>query len=105
MEQETDSVPKCPWCGTSHPNTICHMVKSIEYFGNGRIKKVDFKVASDYQALLPQFTGPTYPQSIPNNPSFGTIGSTTTTTMPLTLVSGSGVVAVGGSTTNTSQKT
>lgn len=87
MDQEIDSVPLCPWCGNSHPNTICNMVKSIEYYANGKIKKVEFKVAGDYLSLTPPYTGPTFPQQWNPNPSFGI---TTVSAIPNT-VSGTGI--------------
>ena len=31
----------CPYCGSSHHPEACWKVKSIEYYPNGRIKKVE----------------------------------------------------------------
>lgn len=38
----------CEWCGVLHPNIVCHKVKSLEYYEDGSLKKVEFKSASDY---------------------------------------------------------
>lgn len=36
----------CPYCGNNHSG-VCPRVKSIEYFPDGTIKKVDFKIPAD----------------------------------------------------------
>lgn len=38
---------KCQWCGQIHM-TVCFMVKALEYFPDGTIKRVEFKTAQDY---------------------------------------------------------
>jgi hypothetical protein len=44
----------CPYCGQHHTG-ICPMVKAIEYFENGTVKRVEFKTPSDYMPTLPQW--------------------------------------------------
>ena len=42
-----DDPIKCQWCGNFHA-TKCPMVKAIEYFDNGLMKRVEFYSATDY---------------------------------------------------------
>lgn len=39
-----DPIHKCRWCGMWH-GPLCPAVKSIEYFENGMVKRVEFKEA------------------------------------------------------------
>lgn len=34
---------QCGHCGMYHTDTVCPKIKSIEYFDNGRVKKVEYK--------------------------------------------------------------
>lgn len=45
---------KCPYCGTSHPSAKCYLVKAIEYFPDGQVKRVEFMTARDLNAGAPQ---------------------------------------------------
>ena len=36
------ALAKCQYCGNQHDG-ICHLIKSIEFFENGLVKKVEFK--------------------------------------------------------------
>lgn len=51
---------KCRWCGCLH-GTLCPIVKEIEYFECGAVKRVVFKVPADYAIPLYPFT-PSPPQ-------------------------------------------
>lgn len=42
---------KCQWCAKEH-ETVCPMVKSLEYFDTGAVKRVEFKSAIDYYVPL-----------------------------------------------------
>jgi hypothetical protein len=39
---------KCIYCGALHDVQMCPKIKSIEYFENGTIKRVEFKSAADF---------------------------------------------------------
>ncbi len=43
---ETVSIDKqdmlCEWCGQKHPGQACPLVKEIEYYPDGQIKRVIF---------------------------------------------------------------
>lgn len=41
----------CPWCNMLHKNQRCSQVKAIEYFEDGKIKRVEFMTALDYYPL------------------------------------------------------
>ncbi len=41
---------RCHWCGQIHV-TMCPLVKAIEYFANGKIKRVEFKTAANHVPL------------------------------------------------------
>jgi len=53
MSETTNSASgaKCQYCNGYHP-ALCPTVKAIEYFENGKIKRVEFKTAADYLAPL-----------------------------------------------------
>lgn len=35
--------PACRWCGFSHPERVCHLVRAIEYHDDGvTVKRVEF---------------------------------------------------------------
>lgn len=40
----------CQYCGMIHGPT-CFMVKAMEFYEDGSVKRVEFKTASDYQQL------------------------------------------------------
>ncbi len=40
-------VTNCQWCGHIHQG-VCPLVKALEYHEDGTLKRVEFKVASDY---------------------------------------------------------
>jgi hypothetical protein len=46
---------KCCYCGALHEVQMCPKIKSIEYFENGSVKRVEFKTAADFgpQATIP----------------------------------------------------
>lgn len=50
----------CPYCGTIH-GPLCPAVKEIEYFPDGKVKRVEFKTAPDYQSWVVPY--PTQPGS------------------------------------------
>ena len=37
----------CPYCGTTHPSAKCYLVKAIEYFPDGQVKRVEFMTPRD----------------------------------------------------------
>jgi hypothetical protein len=39
----------CPYCGSLHERTVCHLVKAIEYHPNGSVKRVEFKSSADFR--------------------------------------------------------
>lgn len=45
----------CPYCSMHHKG-VCEKVKAMEYYRDGRIKRVEFKTPSDYMApvILPK---------------------------------------------------
>jgi hypothetical protein len=47
---------KCCYCGALHEVQTCPKIKSIEYFENGLVKRVEFKTAAD---CGPQVSVPT----------------------------------------------
>lgn len=54
---------KCKWCGQEHEVPTCPAIKSIEYFQDGTVKKVEFKTAAD---LYPLHLAPVcYPVYVP----------------------------------------
>jgi hypothetical protein len=63
----------CRWCGLIH-GAQCPSVKAIEYFANGMVKRVEFKMAGDYPPVitgLPQHSpsvAPTWPWQYPQAP-------------------------------------
>lgn len=42
----------CPYCAASHEGR-CPLVKAIEYFENGTIKRVEYVTAADHIAANP----------------------------------------------------
>lgn len=46
--QKQDTV--CSYCNVVH-QTKCPLVKSIEYYEDGIVKKVEFMLPSDYQTI------------------------------------------------------
>jgi hypothetical protein len=42
-------VSKCLYCGHvgAHDGVMCHLVKAIEYYENGKVKRVELKTAAD----------------------------------------------------------
>jgi hypothetical protein len=43
----TTNVTPCPHCGMVDGG-ICHLIKAIEYYPDGTIKRVEFKGSADY---------------------------------------------------------
>lgn len=43
---------KCKYCGESSHTGVCPKIKVIEYFENGKIKRVEFYSVNDY--MIPQ---------------------------------------------------
>lgn len=43
----TVNVTPCPHCGMLHGG-ICHLVKAIEYYPDGTVKRIEFKGPADY---------------------------------------------------------
>lgn len=61
---------KCRWCGLSH-GVQCPSVKAIEYFADGKIKRVEFKGAADYCIpQLPYVPLPYYTPQVPYCPPY-----------------------------------
>lgn len=58
---------KCQWCGNEH-ETKCPLVKALEYYDDGVIKRIEFFSPADYAAsyihsypnLTPPATAPAY---------------------------------------------
>lgn len=42
----------CPRCGSAHPLEQCQQVRAIEYFQNGKIKRVEFLTPGDYLPVV-----------------------------------------------------
>lgn len=42
--------PTCRWCGLRH-DTLCHLVKALEFFPDGTVKRVEFKTGMDYPPI------------------------------------------------------
>ena len=53
----------CRWCGMMH-GLVCPLVKAVEYYQDGSIKRVEFKTAVDYPQL-PSYIPPYTPPSLP----------------------------------------
>mgnify|MGYP001594088586 CR=1 FL=1 len=76
----TSVLEPCQWCGMSGHTGICPTIKAIEYFEDGQIKRVEFKVPADYMTpILPSPPLPIWPQ---NPPWWGSVtyGPSTVTT-------------------------
>lgn len=43
----------CSYCGSIHDNRVCSLVKALEYYPNGTVKRVEFKTAADYPQSTP----------------------------------------------------
>lgn len=65
----TTKITNCQFCGNDH-GVQCPTVKAIEYFPNGKVKRVEFKSAADYAWPMP--TMPTSPPYPPQGPTFTT---------------------------------
>lgn len=55
---------KCRWCGMIH-GPHCPMLKAIECYADGTIKRVEFKSANDYTPPLPYTPMPPSPPLYP----------------------------------------
>jgi hypothetical protein len=55
----------CAYCGGSHA-AVCGLIKAIEYFQDGSVRRVEFKTAMDYpQAVIGQLPPRTsWPKSV-----------------------------------------
>lgn len=42
----------CPHCGNPKHAAVCPLVKAIEYFPDGTLKRVEYRCVSDYRAPL-----------------------------------------------------
>lgn len=72
---ESPVTEKCRWCGMNH-ETVCLMVKAIEYFDDGvTVKRVEFKVASDYGPMLSAAAAPFPLNPGPSVPQFNILGT------------------------------
>ena len=50
----------CQWCGMIHASTgVCPMVKALEYYPDGTLKRVEFKPDPPYPHFIPM--GPWVP--------------------------------------------
>jgi len=38
----------CRWCGLMHGEAKCYLVKAIEYYQDGTVKRVEFLTGADY---------------------------------------------------------
>jgi hypothetical protein len=52
---------KCKHCGQPEHPAICPTIKAIEYFANGKIKRVEYKTPANYAM-------PIYPNPSPQPP-------------------------------------
>lgn len=54
--------PECPHCSRKHDGR-CPIVKAIEYFANGKVKRVEYVTAADFPPIAPSGVrvGPAYP--------------------------------------------
>lgn len=46
----THEAHKCMWCGLIHSGQRCPLVKAIDYYENGNIKRVEFVTPGDHLA-------------------------------------------------------
>jgi len=60
---------KCKHCGNTH-ETRCPLVKSIEYFEDGTIKRIEYMTPADYitMPLMPHYVPYPVPQPYPVYP-------------------------------------
>ena len=42
----------CQWCGLIHTASFCPMVKALEYYPDGTLKRVELKTAADYPQAI-----------------------------------------------------
>lgn len=62
MNTTNQTLAPCRWCGMHH-QTVCPMVKAIEYHPNGAVKRVEFKSGADFPSVnLPD--GPKPPWTV-----------------------------------------
>ena len=65
-----DASPKCSHCGQPPHPGVCPMVKAVEYYENGQIRRVEYKGASDYMApFMPAPYAPPNPPLPPGLPN------------------------------------
>lgn len=60
-------ITNCQFCGQDH-GVQCPAVKAIEYFENGKVKRVEFKSAADYMVPFNPLGPPLQPFPPPNTP-------------------------------------
>ena len=58
---------KCQWCGTDH-GPRCPIIKSIEFYQDGTVRKVEFVTVADHLAPLAPAVPNTWPAIPPINP-------------------------------------
>ena len=51
-----NSSKKCPHCSGGPHLGVCPSIKSIEYFENGTIRRVEYKCATDYPSIAPSYS-------------------------------------------------
>ena len=42
MTNVLSDLPKCQWCGGPFHSALCPMVKAMEYYENGALRRVEF---------------------------------------------------------------
>lgn len=63
----SNAVPKCQHCGQDGGHTgKCHLVKAIEYYENGTVKRVEYLTPAD---SMPPFL-PSWPATPPATPPY-----------------------------------
>jgi len=49
----------CQWCGLIHTSPgVCPMVKALEYYPDGTLKRVELKTGADYPQVAPNYPWP-----------------------------------------------
>lgn len=64
----TSATNKCQHCGLVHVHAgVCHLIKAIEYFENGAVKRVEYKIPADFMLPPPPTLANPHPAG-PMNP-------------------------------------
>lgn len=59
--ETSDAAPdlKCQWCGVIHLTTKCPQVKAIDYWPDGKIKRVEFHADKPIVGCTPNLSATT----------------------------------------------